>query len=192
MRSRFFVRLEARARQACLVGAALCALVSAPAAAQQGTAFVMTEILDPTTLSSTADLDFGVIAPSASGGTVVLTASPTPTCTTTNGLVRTGPCKAALFTGSTNIGGGLRVMRPNGNKITLTGPSGATMQVNDFTFGGDGASTVYTGNNGANHHFDVHSADGAYSFYVGGRLVVGASQRPGVYTGTFEVRIIYN
>lgn len=183
--------LRKRARAAWLAGVVLAALAPAPAAAQQASAFMRTEIVDPSTISNTADLDFGVIAPNVSGGNVVLTPSATAVCTTTGGLVRTGTCKAAVFTGFTFIGGGLRVMRPSGNSITLTGPAGATMQVNAFTFGGAGATT-YTGNNGANHHFDVTSPDGSYTFYVGGRLVVGPSQRPGVYTGTFDVRITYN
>ncbi|HEY6816639.1 MAG TPA: DUF4402 domain-containing protein [Croceibacterium sp.] len=182
-------RLSARA--AWPAGAVLAALAPAPAAAQQAWAFAQSEIVDPSTISNTADLDFGVIAPNAGGGNVLLSPSATAVCTTTGGLVRTGPCKAAVFTGLTFIGGGLRVMRPSGNSITLTGPSGATMQVNAFTFGGFG-TTAYTGNNGANHHFDVTSVDGSYTFYVGGRLVVGPGQLPGVYTGTFDVRITYN
>lgn len=175
---------------ALLAGAVLAPL---PAAAQQaqGIAIMGAEILDAATLQNDADMDFGRITQSLTAGTVVLPASPAPTCTTTGGLVRTGACRAAVFSGLAFAGADLRVMRPSGNSITLSGPGGATMQVNAFTFGSTG-TTVYLGNNGANHRFTVNAADGSFTFYVGGTLQVGATQMPGVYNGSFEVRITYN
>lgn len=182
---------KAAAHAARAAAFALAALAPLPAAAQQAQALIGGEILDSTTIGSDADLDFGRIMQSLTAGTVTLTASPSAICTTTGGLVRTGTCQAARFSGFAPVGAGMRVMRPNGNKITLTGPGGATMEVNTFTFGATG-TTVYTGNNGANHHFTISAPDGAYTFYVGGRLQVGATQTPGLYTGTMEVRITYN
>ena len=163
-----------------------------PAAAQQEAyAVVQSEILDSSTVQNAADLDFGAIMPSGTAGTVVLTPGATATCTTTGGIVRSGTCKAASFTGLAFASADLRVQRPNGNSITLTGPGGATMQVNAFTFGSAG-TTLYAGANGANHHFQVNALDGTYLFFVGGRLNVAANQAPGIYNGTFQIRITYN
>ncbi|HEU4651070.1 MAG TPA: DUF4402 domain-containing protein [Croceibacterium sp.] len=176
----------------------VCALLAAgalapcPATAQQQTyAIVQGEVLDSTTLVNNGDLNFGLIMPNATGGTVVLTPAQSATCTTTGGLIRSGTCKAAQFIGQAVTGADLRVMRPSGNSITLTGPAGATMQVNTFTFGST-APTVFLGNNGANWRFRVDASDGTYLFFVGGTLNVGPSQRPGVYNGSFTIRITYN
>jgi hypothetical protein len=164
-----------------------------PAAAQQANALTRTQIHPTATLQNDADMDFGDIVPSASNGTVVMTPSATPTCTVTGGLVRTGPCKAAEFTGTAFSGAQLRVRRPNPNSITLTGPGGNTMTVTAFTLGST-APTVYLGNpgNSPNHRFRVDAADGSYTFYVGGTLNVGANQFPGIYNGAFEIDVSYN
>jgi len=177
----------------------LCALLAAaaftpvPAAAQQDNAVMRSQIHGAATLSNDADMDFGQIMPNAGGGTVVLSPSPAPTCTTTGGLIRTGTCKAAMFIGFAFYQADLRVMRPSGNSITLIGPAGATMVVDNFTFGSTG-TTVYLGANGnsPNHRFRSDALDGVFAFYVGGRLNVGGNQLPGIYNGTFEIRITYN
>ena len=170
----------------------LAAFAPLPAAAQQESfAVLQSEILDSSTLANNGDLNFGLIIPNATGGTVLLTPSATAVCTTTGGLVRSGTCRAASFTGLAFPGAELRVMRPPGNNITLTGPAGATMQVNAFTFGSAG-TTVFLGNNGANWRFRVDAPDGAFAFHVGGTLNVGPNQRPGIYNGSFTIRINYN
>ncbi len=182
------------AKAVCAVLALLVVTLLAPAPAaaqQQETALSRSQIVDPATLRKDADLDFGMIVPRTNSGTVVVTPEAAPTCTTTGGLVRTGPCKAAVFSGTAFYQADLRAMRPSGNSITLTGPGGASMQVNAFTFGSTG-TTVYLGNNGANHRFTVNALDGSFTFYVGGTLQVGANQAPGLYNGTFDIRISYN
>lgn len=170
-------------------GAALAPFQAA--AQQQANALMSAEIGDPTTMHHDADMDFGMIMPSTTLGTVVMTPSATPTCTTTGGLVRSGPCKAAAFTGLAFFHADLRVQRPSGDRIDLVGPGGATMRLQDFTFGSTG-TTVSLGANGANHRFRIDAANGAYTFYVGGTLRVGPGQAPGIYDGTFEIRITYN
>lgn len=187
-------RLRGNAWVARFVGALLAAVALAPvpAAAQQQTyAIVQGEVLDSTTLVNNGDLNFGLIMPNPTGGTVLLTPAASATCTTTGGLVRSGTCKAAGFAGQALTGADLRAMRPAGNSITLTGPAGATMVVNAFTFAST-APTVFLGNAGANWRFRVDAADGTYLFFVGGTLNVGPNQRPGVYNGTITIRITYN
>jgi hypothetical protein len=179
-------------RRACaLLAAAVC--VPLPAAAQSDNAVMRSQVRAAASLSNDGDLDFGDIIPSAGGGTVVMTASATPTCTVTGGLVRSGTCRAAEFSGTAYAGAVLRVQRPNANSITLAGPAGATMTVTTFTLGST-APTVYLGalGNSPNHRFRVDAADGSYTFYVAGTLNVGANQFPGIYNGTFEININYN
>lgn len=172
---------------------AAVAFVPVPAAAQSENAIMRTQIHDAATLANDGDLDFGDIVPSAGGGTVVMTPSATPTCTVTGGLIRSGTCQAAEFSGIAFTGAVLRVRRPNPNIITLTGPGGATMTVTAFTLGST-APTVYLGNpgNSPNHRFRVDAADGSFTFYVAGTLNVGGNQFPGIYNGTFQIDINYN
>jgi hypothetical protein len=183
-----------RARAVCAAIALLVAAVFAPlpaAAQQQASAITRTEIVDASSIRNGGDMDFGDILPSASGGTVVIPASATPTCAVTGGLIRSGLCRSPPFDGNAIYQAELRVMRPSGGSITLTGPNGATMQVDDFTFFATGA-TVYLGTNGANSRFRIDETDGTFRFYVGATLHVAATQMPGVYNGSFQVRITYN
>jgi hypothetical protein len=178
-------------RRACAVLAA-AALAPLPAAAQQQAHPLMTaEIVDTLSVRNDADMDFGGIIPSGNTGTVVMTPSASPSCATTGGLVHTGACKAAVFVGFAFATADLRVQRPAGNSINLTGPGGATMQLNAFTFGATG-TTVSLGQNGANHRFRIDALDGAFLFYVGGTLNVAATQAPGIYNGSFDIRVSYN
>ena len=98
---------------------------------------------------------------------------------------------SAAFVGFAIANAELRVMRPSGNRIDLTGPGGATMRLDTFTFGSTG-TTVSLGQNGANHRFRIDALDGAFRFYVGGTLNVGPAQAVGIYNGTFDIRISYN
>jgi hypothetical protein len=170
---------------------AAAGLAPLPAAAQQqASATMRTEIVDILTLRNGGDMDFGDILPHGAG-TVVIPASATPTCTTTGALVRSGLCRSPVFTGTSVYMGNLRVMRPSGNHITLTGPGGATMAVDAFTFNSN-APTVFLGTTGANSRFRVEATDGTFTFYVGGTLHVATNQAPGIYNGSFTIRMIYD
>ena len=137
------------------------------------------------------DLYFGQIVPRTNAGTVILTPGATATCATTGGLVRTGGCQAARFDGQTTSGSTLRIIRPGGNRITITNPGGATMQVRNFTFTG-GLGMQDLGSSGANHRFQVNSPTGDFTVYAGATLEVGANQAPGIYTGTFSIHLQYD
>ncbi len=148
-------------------------------------------IIDVPITVDAADMDFGDIIPRTNPGTVLLTAAATAQCTTTGGLLQSGACRAATFEGTARFLSRLTVRRPNGDRIDLTGPLGAQMRVDNFTFGA-GPGLLDGGPSGANHRFWILNFNGAYTFYVGGTLHVGANQTPGVYTGTFDVQISYN
>ena len=186
-------RCKARAtRRACVVVAATV-LAPLPAAAQQAQGYALTaaEITDGLTMRNDGDMDFGGIIPTGSGGTIVMTPSVAATCTITGTLVRSGLCKAAAFAGIAFTGADVRVNRPSGDRIDLTGPGAATMRLRDFTFGSTG-TTVMQGGNGPNPRFRVDALDSVYLFFVGGTLNVAGNQAPGIYNGTFEIRINFN
>jgi uncharacterized protein DUF4402 len=155
------------------------------------TARASAQISSPINIVNSADMDFGKIAYSASAGTVVLTAAATPSCFTTGSLVQTGNCKAAKFEGIVHFLFGLQVTEPIGNSILLTGPAGATMRLDNFTYGA-GSGTLDLGQSGAIHRFWILNVTGSYSFFMGGTLHVGANQAPGIYNGEFQIQLNYN
>ncbi|MGB3469205.1 MAG: DUF4402 domain-containing protein [Erythrobacter sp.] len=171
---------------ACLFGGAL-----APASAfAQDTITTDTRaaIIEPLTLTKISDLDFGDLV-GATAGTIVLTPTATATCVATGGLIRSAECQPATFVGSGNNNQRVRVRRPVGNTITLTGP-GANMTVTDITINGDEDLTPVRSNRNW-ERFRIASANGSFVFRVGGTLNVKAGQAPGLYTGTFDIRIDY-
>lgn len=180
-------------RVACgLLAAALLAPI--PALAQSNTAAGNSQavLLDPGSIAKTVDLDFGRIVQPLAAGTVVLTPSSSASCSTTGGLVRSGPCRAAEFAILGRRNWKVRVRETNSGVITLTGPGGATMTMTDISF----ASVSLTATGGANGwnlgRYDITSVDGLATFWLGGTLHVGASQTPGVYNGTLQVQIQFN
>jgi hypothetical protein len=189
-----------RARRAARkTGAArtLAALVAASAlaplpAAAAGTASApaQTVILDPVTAGFDSHMMFGQISTAGTAGTVVLNPSPSPGCATTGGLIHASVCKAARFIGIAPYQAEIRIKRPNGNSITMTGPGGATMTLDSFEFG-SASPTTFLVANGANTRFRIDDLGGAYAIYAGATLHVAGNQTPGTYTGTFDVTITF-
>jgi hypothetical protein len=170
---------------ACAVLVSL-ALIPTAAAAQgrQASAESDARLLAPGTVASSTTMDFGTIAVTTAG-TVKVNAAASPTCTTAGALVRTGPCTAATFEGRVRFLFPLQVTLPTG-AITLTGPGGATMAVDTFTFSpGPGLLPLFGS-------YWIINGDGSYSFYTGATLHVGANQTPGTYHGTFQVMLNYD
>ena len=160
-----------------------------PAQAQTVTSNDATTILiEPLTLAKLADMDFGEIFVTT-GGTVVMTPGAVPTCTTTGGLVHSEECQPATFAGLGRTGQRVSVRRPNGRTITLTGP-GADMLVTDLTIDG-GVTLNPIQSNPVFERFRINTLDGSFIFWVGGTLNVNANQTPGLYTGTFDIRVDY-
>lgn len=145
-------------------------------------------LIEPLTITKLSDLDFGNLVVTT-GGTVVLTPTATASCTTTGGVIHTAECQPAVFGGVGLAGQRVRVRRPIGRTITLTGP-GADMIVTDITINGDPDLTP-TQSNPNWERFLIGSPDGSFLFRVGGTLNVNANQLPGLYTGTFDIRLDY-
>lgn len=169
-----------------LSGAALCV----PAAAKADTlnVDVRTFLIEPLSITKLSDLDFGDLVVTT-GGTIVLSPTATATCTATGGVTHSGECEAATFAGLGVTGQRVRVRRPPGRTITLTGP-GTNMTVTDITIFADGTLTP-TQSNPSWERFLIASSDGTFFFRIGGTLNVNANQAPGIYSGTFDVRLDY-
>lgn len=164
-------------------------LLGSPAHAQStSNVDARTVLLDPLSLAKLSDMDFGDLIVTT-GGTVVLSSDPVTTCVTTGGVVHTQECQPATFAGLGQPNQRIRVRRPVGRIITLTGP-GADMTVTDLTI--DGGATLNRVNSNPNwERFRINTFDGVFIFRVGGTLNVNPNQLPGVYTGTFDIRIDY-
>lgn len=177
----------ARLLGACgLLGAALCVPVAAQA--NSFTADVQVGLIEPLTITKLSDLDFGDLVVTT-GGTVVLSPTDTATCTATGGVIHAGECEAATFAGIGVTGQRVRVRRPPGQQITLNGP-GTDMTVTNITILSDGTLTP-SQSNPVWERFLIAAADGTFFFRVGGTLNVNPNQAPGIYTGTFDIRLDY-
>ena len=174
-----------------LLGAAAFAPIPAAAQTAQGHALMQSEILDSFTVQNPADMDFGRIMPGTANGTVVMTpngSSTAASCTTNNGITRTGTCRAARFEGELPFIYNLQITKPTGNQINLIGPAGATMRLHDFTFAKGSAWML--GGSPTDPQYLV--LGGSFVVFVGGTLDVARTQRAGIYNGSFTLTFNYN
>jgi hypothetical protein len=146
-------------------------------------------LLGELTLIKSEDLDFGGIAGIAAG-TVAMTATASPTCTASAGLVHSGECQPATFIGKGQNGRIVRIKKPTADQITLTGP-GANMTITNLVLDGNPELTSIQQTPGFSR-FRINSTTGFFTFRLGGRLNIGANQLGGQYTGTFNIDINYD
>lgn len=191
---RFAARARTLPRAGGVLAAVLLALATANPALAQDKAVAVTraEILDPILIGNEADMDFGQITPRGTTGTVVMTPSATATCTPNNGILHAGTCRAAEFSGDVRFWFLLRITKPAGGQTTLVGPGGATMVLNNFTFGVGSGLLPWGGGPPTEQRYRVISLDGTFNLYVGGTLQVAGNQAPGIYNGTFNLVFNYD
>lgn len=160
-----------------LPAVAFLLLAPAPlcAASVDGTA--ETEILQPLTLTQVSVLDFGSIVPGTVAGRI-------------NIRRNDGACVAqggAMLIGTNCQRGEFLITGPARQRVRVTtAPAPITLSRS-----GGGASMTMDRvriNGGANKRLN---AAGERTFYVSGRLLVGANQAEGVYDGTFDVTVDY-
>jgi len=148
------------------------AMMSNAAHAATETASAEAEIIAAVELSAVTDLDMGLVAVGAAGGTVTLDeASGNRTCSVD--LTCVGTAARGSFQ-VTNAADGLIVDITVDASTTLTG-AGAPMNLSLTP-----STTAIT--------FDSTALE---TVFVGGELTVGASQAAGVYTGTYSVSADY-
>lgn len=173
-------------------GVAACGvLASFPAAAQDAASASSQVVLhEPMSVYAVQDMDFGQIVTRGPQGSVTINPN-SQACAVVGTLVRTGPCRAAMFSGYAGFLSTIRVQRMPGNLIVLTGPGGASMVVDNLTYVSD-TTMIQLGSTQNYVQYYVLSGDGMYLFRVGGRLNVSPYQQPGEYSGTITVQLNYN
>jgi len=147
----------------------------APGATVQANATA--NIVTPIQITKVQDLDFGSIAAASVADEVVM--SPAGVRSATSGnviLVAAFPGEQAIFdvTGDPNYA--FNITLPSDGDVSITNGT-ENMAVKSFISDPASPSSL--------------DASGEATLNVGATLVVGASQAPGAYTGTFDVTVAY-
>ncbi len=148
--------------------------VAAPSWAAGGTMSAIT--LRPLSIVNITDLDFGVMAAGATGGTVVIDPNTDARSTTGGVAVAGGTPNAAQFY---TYGGPLQSLQVNRGPLPVLNRAGggASMNVTGLTLNGPTLRFL--------------NAAGLLDLRVGGTLAVGANQANGDYSGTFQIIVTY-
>jgi hypothetical protein len=132
------------------------------------------KILQVMTTAQTAALNFGEIVPAITAGTVTISSNGAVSSTTNQLIPNSG---AGIGSFSITGGNASHAVSVNvDSTVSIANPSGDTMTI---TLNPQNLPTTL-------------GADGAASFGVIGSIAVGANQAPGVYTGTYDVDVIYS
>ncbi|MDX9862163.1 MAG: DUF4402 domain-containing protein [Rhodospirillales bacterium] len=132
-------------------------------------------IAAPIAVTKTADLSFGMVVPSATAGTVVVSAAGVRSVS--GGVSEFGgTVTAAAYSVTGYASNAYAIALPT--TATLTGPGSTTMTAGTFTHSAGSSPALDSSGNG--------------TFSVGATLSVGANQAAGAYSGTFDVSVNYN
>jgi hypothetical protein len=181
-------RVKSRWLRALSAGLLLGAFVLPGAArADSATAGTDAVIVRPLSFIFVENLDFGSIFAGPTAGTV--TVSPFNVRTKTGGPTLFGTSfRAAEFAGMGSPNQ-LVDISLGANTVTLTRVGGTqTMNVNTFIVGSTPTAVQITT---SPRRFRIGSSTGIFQFPLGATLNVRASQRAGVYKGTFSVTLTY-
>lgn len=164
-------------------GAALAALAT-PVSAQNAasaTASASTTILQPLTISKTADLNFGTIVKPTATGTSTITVSSTGSRTITGSnavAANTAGVSSAAFLVRGEGGQQFGITVPASFKMT-SGTSTLTVTTSNPV----GATGVLSGSVGS---------QGTLALGIGGTLKITKATVSGAYSGTFKVTVVYD
>lgn len=165
----------ARCKTPALIVSALAFACPAFAASTAGTG--QATIVTPLSLVNTDTLRFGSIIPGASAGTVTINPYTEARTTTGGATAYGGAVSAGKFAGLSDNPSHLKIDVPNGSITLARVGGGATMTVDNFTINGNKNDWV--------------TSNVVFTFNVGARLLVGANQMAGTYTGTYTVTVNY-
>ncbi len=159
---------------------ALIAMIAIPGAAKaaDATASAAATITAPIAISKTSDLEFGLIAPTTSAGTVTVSTTGT----------RTGDANVDLLSGDAPTAASFAVSGEANQTFSLVVPASATLSATGGSGGADMTATL-SDDAGATPTLD---GSGASSVNVGAALAVGANQAADSYSGSFTVTVSYN
>jgi hypothetical protein len=140
------------------------------------------QVLGAIALTTVNPLQFGGFTCGASGGTVVIAVNGDRSKTGADLVLVTGtvtPTAASYTVTGTGLATySIVIPVASFNVTNTTGSGNETMAVTDM---GCSYATLHS----------AFSAGGTDAFTAGGTLTAGASQAPGVYTGTFNVTVAY-
>lgn len=161
--------------------AALGAGFSAQVQAAQATANATGTVVAPIAIVAAVDLVFGSFAPGAGGNVTVSTSG---VRATTGPILVSGAAPSAARFNITGEASATYAITHSGSATLTSGANTmALTKFSDLTAGNATSGNPATG---------TLDGAGAQSLYVGGTLVVGAAQAPGVYTGTVIATVEYN
>lgn len=140
-------------------------------------------VINGLTIRKLQDLDFGVIAPSATQpGTVLVRRGANYSSACSPELTCLAPGNRARFS---VFGWPFLVYTISGpQSVTLNGPNGATMIATGFVGAGSGNDTAWRG-------YQVINKNGKQIFNIGAVLTVNPNQPAGTYTGSFTITVDY-
>ena len=150
--------------------------VKAQTASASASASANATIITPIAIAHVEHLNFGNIVAGTGIGTVIVDTEGDRTKTGDVILPTTGTFNAAEFTVTGLANATYAITLPESINISTTG--GETMTVDNFTSNPSGTGTL--------------AANGEQTLSVGARLIVGAGQVAGDYTGEFSVTVAYN
>jgi hypothetical protein len=144
---------------------------AAYAATEQAQATV--DVLAAVAITVDSGLDFGIVAASATGGTVTIGASSAATAVGTGVIAISGSSAGSFHVSQATNGETIDLTV--GNPSSLTGP-GAPIALSGL---GLSASSI------------VYSSTTPETVYVGGTISLNPNQTAGAYTGTFDITAEY-
>ena len=160
--------------------AAVFAVIGSPAVvkAADATASAAATIAAPISISKVSDLEFGLIAPTASAGTVTVSTAGS----------RTGDANVDLLSGDTESAASFSVSGEADQTFALVVPTSAVLSATGSSGGADMTATL-SDDAAATPTLD---GSGAATVNVGAALAVGANQAADAYSGSFTVTVSYN
>ena len=163
------------ARRGALIAIAM--LAASPAYAQSANGDAEADVITAVTLTNISDLNYGTIIPSATAGRVIVRRN-NDTCRAVGGATLVGTdCHRAEFLVTGEPRERIRITTDSA-PITLTRQGGGpTMVMDRIRINGNRNKRL--------------NAAGRRTFFVSGRLRVGANQAPGTYDATFNVNVEY-
>lgn len=170
-----FTRLSAlAAATVAFAGPAIAAPVTTAPVAAATPATATAQIVEPLTLTKTADLNFGTLVKNVMTATRTVTIKEDGTITCSTELLCGGTTSSAAFD---VLGSGNQIIKVYVAPSTLNGP---------------GTSTLLFSPTAASASPLTLSASGAGSFKVGGSINVAPTTTAGIYSGDMDVTVDYN
>jgi len=147
------------------------------------------KIIQPISITSSSELNFGTIASATTATTVTLTSGNTRSKTGGGTLITEGLLNIATtvpsFTVNGEKGAAYTITLPTTVQLKGTASASNTMDVTDFV-------TSLNADPDLDNNGTLDASTGSQPFTIGATLTVKANQVSDIYTGTFTVTTAYN